>query len=178
MCIILYCIYVHISLEFRKHQAILWGYAWYYCCMPSSPDLLYGCFFVPALFGTSIPTSFNIYVNVFILVYNGEHWNTRTSWHYSVVGEIKSSKGGKSQNQEQMVGLWQNNQKVILGLVVDPTHILDKKFFAFIKDVKRVLIHCFGWSNQLLKHLNSFKEYPPPPVPSDEPDNLTPPPGH
>lgn len=92
--------------------------------------------FVPALFSTSIPTSFNIYVNVLTLVYNGEHWNTRISWHYSVVGEIKLSKGGKSQNQEQMVGLWQNDQKVMLGLVVDPTQILPqyvrRKFFAFI----------------------------------------------
>lgn len=45
-------------------------------------------------------------------------------FHYSVVGEIKSNKGEKSQNQEQMVGLWQNGQKVMLGLLVDSTQIL------------------------------------------------------
>ena len=46
-------------------------------------------------------------------------------FHYSVVGEIKSeTTGGNRQNVEQMVGLWQSGQKMMLGLVVNPKEIL------------------------------------------------------
>ncbi len=43
---------------------------------------------------------------------------------YTVVGEIKTEeRGGETQNLEQMVGLFQKDQKVMLGLVVNPTYI-------------------------------------------------------
>ena len=59
---------------------LLWGYARYYCCMPSSPVLLHiycphplsCCIYTPLvslLFGTVIPTSFNRNVfTLFILI--------------------------------------------------------------------------------------------------------------
>ena len=47
-------------LQSLAFHLVLWGYTCCYCCMPSSPVLLYGCFLVSTVFCTSSPTSFNI----------------------------------------------------------------------------------------------------------------------
>ena len=60
---------------------LLWGYACYYCCMPSSPSCLAAYKYtvlipcvaytalVSLLFGTVVPTSFNLLMEMFLLPY-------------------------------------------------------------------------------------------------------------
>ena len=43
------------------------SYACCYCCMPSSPTLLYRCFLVSTLFGSSVP--FNIFSTLCTYIY-------------------------------------------------------------------------------------------------------------
>lgn len=75
------------------------------------------------------------------------------------MGEIKSSKGGKSQNQEQMIGLWQNGQKVMLRLVVDPIEIVPW-VLALDKEKKVLRLHSMKpqplSDDDISNHLHQF----------------------
>ena len=80
---------------------LLWGYACYYCCMPSSPVLLHiycphplsCCIYtalVSLLFGTVIPTSFNILMEMILLpcIYNWANIAQRGIGNYTLLGNM------------------------------------------------------------------------------------------
>ena len=48
----------------------------------------------------------------------------------TTVFEVKSDKGGVSQNKEQMAGLLRDNQRTILGIVVEPAGFHINLFIA------------------------------------------------
>lgn len=69
---------------------------------------------------------------------------------YTVVGEIKSQgTGGIYQNLEQMVGLLQKDQMVMLGLVVYPTKILPQMLVCCKKNIT-----CYPLPSLPLKNCN------------------------